>query len=293
MKGRITLYSNFFTCINIFFSGDQLLHGRTLCRLAESLLKEPLKNRWQAIVPWAVHTFMFEFQKQAEGFSYFLLINDRCMQNSPGSRMSVYSVLEMQDLYDCIIQGIWWFLFKKLKKHQLDVGCDLHLTRVMCSLSTHTRNFRSGQLYRCEKPDPRGQLWDSIAGSRCSSLLRSLCTQLPHRAEPGLGPPHQLGWPTGASSVWAEAWLLLWLPLAPQRRAAMHEKGQRRRLNEIMGNFRPLLHSEPSDAAVKKQKFQNPDALCSTLLRGDPQVIWDYLKFLVYSIIFIKDKNSP
>lgn len=35
MKGHISLYSNFFTCTNIF-SGDQLLHGRTMCWLAET-----------------------------------------------------------------------------------------------------------------------------------------------------------------------------------------------------------------------------------------------------------------
>lgn len=62
---------------------------------------------------------------------------------------------------------------------------------------------------------------------------------------------HNLAWDiltswadmAGASSVQAEQeCFLLCPPLAPHRRVAVDKNGKRRSLNEIMGDFTPLLH---------------------------------------------------
>lgn len=68
--------------------------------------------------------------------------------------MSLYNVLEMQNLDNCIIQGNLVVSILQIKKtpHASLMQSVIRVSqKLSCTLSFHTRNFRLDQLYRHEK----------------------------------------------------------------------------------------------------------------------------------------------
>lgn len=181
MKAHISLYSNFFTCTNIFFSGDQLLHGRTICWLAETAKRTLEKQMTNNCPPSRA------LQCTHLGLSFRIKLRDFlscCSEMTAACRTAqaawwVYITswnagspqLHHTGKFDC-----FHFTNKKTQPNHTSLMQSVISIpqKSLCTFSFQTRNFRWGQLYRCEQWNGGASFGISVTGSRCPGLVRVL-----------------------------------------------------------------------------------------------------------------------